>query len=463
MKKIITLIFISLFGNLFAQGGDLDTSFNPGTGFDNNPQAIVFQTDGKILVGGFFTTYNGVTVNRIVRLNPDGSIDTSFATGTGFDSNVFALALQPDGKILVGGGFLTYNGTQVNRIARLNIDGSIDNSFFGGTRANGVVRTIEIQPADGKIIIGGAFNLYDNITRLRIARLNADGTLDLTFNSTNGADSDVFYASLQTDGKIVVVGQFLTYGTTTVNRVGRLNTDGSLDTSFNTGGAGADDTVNFVTIQSDGKILIGGVFERYNGALRSAFARLNANGSLDTGFISNANTVVQSINLQSDGRIIISGTFTDYNGTSIRRIARVNSDGTLDTTFVPLMPVSGVIMVSELDANNAIYIGGSFLQYDGISRARIARLVNDFTLGLDDSVANNNEISVFPNPATHFFELKTTSKENILGIEIYNLNGQQVYKTNTLGNVDVSFLSSGIYLVKVNTLTESKTLKLVKQ
>ncbi|MBU2525395.1 MAG: T9SS type A sorting domain-containing protein [Bacteroidetes bacterium] len=464
MKRILLLIFIFVFGNLLAQGGDLDTSFNPGTGFDASPQAIVFQPDGKILVGGIFTTYNGVTANRIVRLNPDGSIDNTFVTGTGFDSTVFAFALQPDGKILVGGSFLNYNGnSSVNRVVRLNPDGSLDNTFLGGTRSNGVVRTLVIQPSDGKIIIAGDFGTYDGITRLRIARLNTDGTIDGTFNSTNGSNSSIFCSVLQTDGKILIVGQFTSYGGVNTNRVARVNTDGTLDTGFNNGGSGADGTVNYVTIQPDGKILIGGAFERYNGSLRSALARLNSNGSLDTGFVSNANTVVNAINLQSDGRMIISGTFTDYNGTSIRRIARINPDSTLDPTFVSLMPLSGTITVSAMDANNAIFIGGGFLDYDATSRPRIAKLVNDFTLSLEDSFTEKNGISIFPNPATHSFELITSTKENVQGVEIYNLNGQQVYKTNQLGAINISFLASGIYLVKVNTLSESKTLKLVKQ
>ncbi len=148
----------------------------------------ILQPDGKILIGGQFTTYNGITANRIARLNTDGTLDTTFTVGTGADSSVNTITLQPDGKILIGGAFTTYNGTTVNHVARLNADGTLDTTFVTGTGTNGSVFTIALQP-DGKILIGGWFTTYNGTTANYIARLNTDGTLDTTF--TTGTSNDM--------------------------------------------------------------------------------------------------------------------------------------------------------------------------------------------------------------------------------------------------------------------------------
>ena len=112
---------------------------------------MAIQSDGKILVGGTFFTYNGVSANRVIRLNSDGSVDNTFVTGTGFNNYVLSIVIQSDGKILVGGGFTAYNGVSANRIIRLNSDGSIDNTFVTGTGFDNYVYSIAIQ-SDGKIL-----------------------------------------------------------------------------------------------------------------------------------------------------------------------------------------------------------------------------------------------------------------------------------------------------------------------
>lgn len=133
------------------------------SGFDNTIFASVAQPDGKVIVGGSFISYNGMTANRIIRLNPDGSRDTSFVAGTGFNGTVYALALQPDGKILAGGSFTNYNGTAANLLIRLNTDGSFDTSFSAGTTFDSVsfVRSIIVY-LNGKIVAGGSFNSHSS-------------------------------------------------------------------------------------------------------------------------------------------------------------------------------------------------------------------------------------------------------------------------------------------------------------
>ena len=148
----------------------LNRGFDTGTGFNSGIESIAIQTDGKIVVGGDFITYNGTTQNRITRLNSDGTRDTGFNIGTGFDNFVSSIATQSDGKILVGGSFTTYSGSTQNYITRLNSDGTRDTGFTIGTGFTGDVRSIAIQ-TDGKIVVGGFFTSYNGTTQNRITRL----------------------------------------------------------------------------------------------------------------------------------------------------------------------------------------------------------------------------------------------------------------------------------------------------
>jgi uncharacterized delta-60 repeat protein len=358
--------------------GTLDASFNPGTGFNNYVLTTSIQTDGKIIIGGEFTSYNGVTRNHIARLNTDGSLDAAFDPGTGANSAVWTTAIQADGKIIIGGDFTSYNGVVRNRIARINTDGSLDVSFNTGTGAYGVVENTSIQ-ADGKIIIGGGFTSYNGVARNYIARLNADGSLDASFNPGTGANGMVYTTSIQTDGKIIIGGGFTSYNGVARNYIARLNVDGSLDASFNPG-TGANFDVLTTSIQADGKIIIGGAFNSYNGVERSRIARLNTDGTLDASFDpgTGADVDVNTTSIQADGKVIIGGGFTSYNGVARSRIARLNADGTLDASFDPGTGANFAVRTTSIQADGKIIIGGEFTSYSGFGRNRIARILNPF-------------------------------------------------------------------------------------
>ena len=203
-------IGVNLFPVLLA--GAKDPSFDTGVpvGFDSNVSTILQQSDGKILVGGWFTSYQGVAANRIIRLNSDGTRDPSFNTGTGFDFDVDTLAIQTDGKILVGGWFTSYQEVAANRIIRLNSNGSIDTSFNIGTGFNNTVSTLAIQ-SDGKIVVGGQFTTYQGVSANRIVRLNSNGSIDTSFNIGTGFNNWVNTLAIQSDGKIVGGGTFTSY------------------------------------------------------------------------------------------------------------------------------------------------------------------------------------------------------------------------------------------------------------
>jgi len=389
LTKLFVGISVFVSTMAFAQGG-LDATFLSGTATSTgNVASSVVQSDGKVVIGGTFTSYNGTAVNRICRVNTNGSIDATFNVGTGVNQLISKVLLQPDGKIIIVGNFTSYNGTAKNRIVRLNSDGSIDGTFTVGTGANNQIYSAALQP-DGKIIIGGTFTSYNGTTGVnRLARLNSNGTLDGTFSVGTGPDSWTYAMAIQPDGKIVIVGNFSSYNGTTVNRVARVTSTGALDNilSFNAGTAmSVAGSVGYaVDLQSDGKIIIGGNFTTFNGATKNRLVRLNTNGSTDNTFNSggtNANNIVYSCKVQPDDKILIGGNFTTFNGVTIpARIACLNADGTRDATFNSggTGALSSFVLDIVLNSNRDIFIGGAFVSYNGVTRNKLAKLLRSCT------------------------------------------------------------------------------------
>jgi len=368
-------------------GKNIDTSFVSGSGFSGEVYSIAVQPDGKILVVGIFTSYQGVSSNRIIRLNTDGSIDTSFVVGSGFNSNPQSIAVQPDGKILVGGIFTSYQGVSSNRIIRLNTDGSIDTSFVVGTGFNSNPSSIAVQP-DGKILVGGFFSTYQGVSSNKIIRLNTNGSIDTSFVVGSGFNgSTVNSIAIQADGKILAGGSFSTYQGVLSNNIIRLNTDGSIDTSF-VSGSGFNSFVNSIVIQSDGKILVGGSFSTYQEVLSNNIIRLNTDGSIDTSFVSGSgfNSSVPSIVIQSDGKILVGGSFSTYQGVSSNKIIRLNTDGSIDTSFYIGTGFNSSVNSIAIQADGKILVGGFFVSYQGVTANRIIRLLqipNDIYYKID--------------------------------------------------------------------------------
>ncbi|MDI9308714.1 MAG: T9SS type A sorting domain-containing protein [Limnohabitans sp.] len=395
MKKILFCFFILLavLGN--AQNpGDVAQNYGSGNGFNGPINVTVVQSDGKVLVGGNFTTYKGKNEKRIIRLNNDGTKDNSFNTLNGFDAAVNSIAIQPDGKIIVGGIFTSYEGFTLGKIIRLNSDGTIDNFFNYLIGFNTTVSSIVIQP-DGKILVGGNFTTYKGITENRIIRLNSDGTKDTSFNVGTGFDNKINSIAIQPDGKILVGGEFLNYKGITENRIIRLNSDGTKDTTFNTG-TGLNSFVNSIAIQTDGKILLGGAFTNYNGVNENFIIRLNQDGTKDTTFNlgTGFNAGINYVAIQTDGKILIGGSFTNYNGVNSNRIIRLNNDGTKDTTFNIGTGFSSSVLTINSLSNGKIIVGGLFSSYNNITENNIICLNNDGTkdnvfitgIGFNDSV-----------------------------------------------------------------------------
>lgn len=450
----------------FAQSGTLDSNFNIGTGALGYVRCSLIQNDGKIIIGGNFTAYNGTTVNRIARLNTDGTIDVSFSTGIGANHIVHTTSIQSDGKILIGGWFTSFNGVSRNHISRLNINGTIDYSFDPGTGANNNIHNISIQ-SDGKIIIGGDFTSYNGVAINRIARLNNDGTLDASFNPGSGSDGTVESTSIQNDGKIIIGGYFSYFDGTSISSIARLNNDGTLDPTFNTG-SGPNWTVLNTSIQSDGKIIIVGLFDLFNWIARNHIARLNVDGSLDISFNPGtaANLTIHALSILSDGKIIIGGEFYNYNGITANQIARLESDGTLDSNFDSGFGVVNQILTIAIQSDNKIIIGGDFDIYNGIARKNIARLQNSSTVSINNTYPIGEDILFYPNPSNGVFTLQSDGLSNAF-VNVYHSAGQLlIQQKNISGNsvkLDLSSQPKGLYIIEINQKSNSKRFKISKQ
>jgi uncharacterized delta-60 repeat protein len=296
--------------------GTVDSTFNAPT-FDGPPWAAGIQADGKVVFVGDFTSIGGVRKNGAVRLNSDGSLDTSFDPGLG-GSGGENIGFQSDGKILVGGVIYGWsNNNNYNGLVRLNSDGSLDTSFVTGNPiGNGYA--LAVQP-DGKILIGGN----------GVARLNADGSLDNTFHVSTNSSINLDAIVLQPDGKIFIGGGFSSIEGQAVYNIARLNSNGSLDATFNTG-SGPDGGVWVIALQPDGKVVIGGTFDYINGTPQPKLGRFNSDGSLDPtyqGIGAVSGTEIDAIIMQDNGKFVVSGFYSfTTNPVQYWVLARFNGD-----------------------------------------------------------------------------------------------------------------------------------------
>lgn len=555
--------------HLMDQNGTLDPAFNAsGSGFTNYATGLKQLSNGQILLTGLFTAYNNVARNRIALINADGSLDTSFDPLAGFNISssdmVLTADVQSDNKIIVAGHFTKYNNDLANSIARINTDGKIDNTFNAGNigvKNLGTVNTV-IQLSDGKYAVGGGYAMLDGKESLYMSKLNSDGTIDTTFKSNfNNTVNGILELA---DGKLMVGGAFNNYGTsdfiqrlvilnadgtlssqvkpsanyevTTVNSLAkdtdgkillgadligvgyptpatkyglsRLNADGSLDTTFNTSGAGFNSyaLVQKIYFQADGKIiLIGNNLTSYNGVAVNGIVRLNTNGTLDTSFKVNTGTPIslRSASILPSGKILIIGSFTSYLGVNRPGIALLNSDGSVDESFNPTysggypftaqalsdgsilfsgasVPFSGTTITGGVarifvdgTADSSFNIGntgagggyiynfyqqadgkllgyGLFKSYNGITRNYLARFdINGLSV-LKTQEVNHHKTLIYPNPAKDFVTISNLKKGQ--EIVIYDVTGKLLYRTTatqTVMTLNTTFYKNGLYLVKI--------------
>lgn len=352
----------SALGRLNANGS-LDNSFaNPLIRFNTGVglvHAVLLQADGKVIIGGLFTEVAGQPRQNIARLNANGSLDAGFNPGA--DRRVRALALQSDGKILVGGDFTELGGQSRRGLGRLNADGSLDAAYPATPGViNGDVYAMVMQP-DGKLIVGGFFGV-------NVRRLQADGSMDLSF--VGAANGPVYAVGLQADGKILIGGEFGSVNGRERPFIARLGANGVPDGSFN---PGANHNVFTVAAQADGRVLVGGMFSRMGGVSRSFLGRTNPTAPTpvpDPDFNPAVNNVVNRVALQADGKIVLGGSFSQVNGQPRGRVAQLLADGSLDGSFAP-GEANGAVDAVAVQADGKVVVGGNFTLLDGQSRGAL--------------------------------------------------------------------------------------------
>jgi len=386
MKQVLSIVFLFILFFIHAQPGNVDTTFNSsdlgfglGDGANDYVKDIIIQPDGKIIIGGDFTTFNTSSAKSLARINTDGSFDNTFSIGSGANDYVSSFIKQTDGKILVCGSFTTFSGITKNRIVRLNADGSVDATFVTGTGADGVIECIALQ-SDGKIIIGGQFIKFNGINTKYLARLNADGSLDTSFDTSIGFNSHVYSVAVQSDGKILAGGNFTTYNSEAKNYIVRINSDASVDESFVT--TGFNNIVYKILLSGDGKIFVGGKFNKYNNVTKNGIAKINEDASIDESFTigSGANNIVRNILILNDKKILLGGDFTVYAGTMRNFIVKINENGTIDTGFNPGKGFSQSTTSFQQQSDGKLVIGGSYVVFNNNVKHYLSRINPDGTL-----------------------------------------------------------------------------------
>jgi uncharacterized delta-60 repeat protein len=337
------------------------------------------QPDGSMMVGGGnFRAASGKAATFLARLTPQGAPDPNFAPTNPPNGSVYVIYREPDGSYLVGGGF----GVPANNLARYLADGSSDPAFQIGSGFDGSVYALLVQP-DGGIVVGGTFGNVQGPERQALVRLLPGGARDDTFQTSvaglngNLSGGAVYALAAQPDGKLLIGGSFGAVLGVPLQYVARLWPDGQLDTSFDPG-SGADNYVDTIAVQPDGKILIAGAFNFIDGLHRRHIARLMPDGSPDLSFgydNSGVNGTVFQMSLQPDGSIYVVGDFGEANGAVVARCAHFWADGTLDTTFNPGIDFNDNVYALATGADGSVSVGGWIRQVYGQPRAGAARLV----------------------------------------------------------------------------------------
>jgi uncharacterized delta-60 repeat protein len=370
-------------------------------------RAVVVQPDGKVLVGGLFNSVapNGgpsVARKNIARFHPDGSLDTAFDPNA--NSDIHAIALQPDGKILVGGYFTSIGGQFRNRLARLDPTNGLADAFNPG--ANEVVRAIARQ-TNGMILAGGDFSNIGGANRSRIARLDPVTGLADAFNPDANSFSSVYSLVVQGDGRILAGGTFTNLGGASRHRVARLDPATGLADSLN---PNVDGDVLSLAVQADGKIVVAGFFNNVGGQPRANIARVEPTNGLVDAFAPNANTTVQKVVVQPDGKILAGGGFTSIGGQARGHLARLNpADGSVDS-FDP--GVSGAVSTIFLEPNGNILAGGIFTTVSTQPRGRVARFS---TPQPRLTIRQDGNLTVILSWATNFTGFTLEAKTNLNG------------------------------------------------
>jgi uncharacterized delta-60 repeat protein len=444
--------------NLVRLNADRSVDPNFSVQINGSIQAIALQPDGKILLGGDFTVVNEVSRHRLARLNTDGTLDAAFvpdylSLDTERPNTIYQILLQQDGRIVVTGNIISFanNGLKFG-IARLNNNGSLDTGFASPLP---VPRNPVFPPfppsalfssalqTDGKILVSGFIvksTAEPNPDITSVARLNSDGSFDSSFNPP-AFNSNATEMALQPDGKILLAGFFSEVGGR--NYLVRLNSDGTPDASFNTG-TGPSFPVFTLDLRSDGAVFISGIFSSYNGIARNGLAQVNADGSLNSGFVPQTNTFgsISTALPLAEGKLLMGGSFIVPGSAASRDTTIIlNADGRLDSNFTFSSTALGGIRASLVQPDGTILIGGFFNRVSNVERRGIAKIKANNTL---DAMFNPN----FPSSAKISALARQPDGRILVGgrsLRFTNSTMQQIVRLNADGSFDDSFSQDEIF------------------
>src|SRR6266446_1961534 len=369
----------------------LDTDFNaPFFAAQTLPARGVVLPDGKYVLFFNIDTAADQPTGSVIRYNADRSFDNSFSFSRDY-AGVGAVAANPDGKLIISAGKVIYGVSDppehsTSDILRLNVDGSIDSSFGQAQTTDGAeVRGISLDP-NGNILVAGLFTAVNQIPTHGIMRLLPNGAVDPDFSPVSMSCPSLPFGAahgcglwtdpiVDPDGKIIIAGDFIEVNGVSRTCVARLNVDGTLDQTFNPSGftpfglsAGTPRPIRGIAIQSDGKIVIGGRFEGGNCNNHVPLVRLNPDGSRDDAYIYEdclpPNGIFQVRNLvkDADDRIIAVD----------ESMWRFNTDGSLDDTFHnPVFAFAQQCCyegfnIAFADGGTRLFVGGSFSDVDDV-------------------------------------------------------------------------------------------------
>jgi uncharacterized delta-60 repeat protein len=426
--------------------GALDPTFQPVIQTAGTVNALARQPDGKIITGGFFSEINGQAANGLVRVNPSGSLDATFAPALGAPGQrVLDVAVQTDGSILTATGAT---------VVRYLSTGAVDNTF-NASALRGRPSRLVLQP-DGRILVA---NFGNSNSAPVLLRLLATGALDASFAplaSGAGSLNTVQAVALQPNGKVLVAGSYRpSAGGAAIATVVRLESTGAQDMSF-TGssftGAGPNFGLNSIVVQPDGKVLIGGLFSAYGTTPRTSVARLNADGSLDLGFV--PPSIIGTVNvvaLQPNNRVLLGGNFT---GTGLpANLARLLANGAADSSFGATAVPNGSVTSLLVQPNGAIVLGGSFNSVGGVATGPVARITASNVLAVIAPSAVAARTEAWPVPAHSVLNVAPDASAHPQSLDLLDGLGRPVrhqeLRSGTRTSVSLQNLAPGSYLLRV--------------
>ncbi len=450
-----------------AQAGAFDDSFQGGVGPDEDVGHILVLPDDRLLIGGPFTTYNGVNRNGLVRTDENGVLDNGFSIGSGLLRNdeylpgVFTIKRSGLGGYYIGGRFDTYNGVPRNGIVRIHNDGLLDPAFDPGTGVLGNnVDDIAVQMGNS-ILVGGSFGTYNGQTAHGLCRVLPDGSLDATFVSLFHSSAVVDGIHVDANNYAYVGGDFGSFDGQPAHKIVKLLPNGGLDPNFQNANT-CNGWVDKILPSGDGNFYLIGNFTEYDGFEANKVAKINSQGSLIHAYNvgSGPDYYFYDAVVQGDGKIILVGNFTTFNGQPAPHIVRLMQDGSVDPEFMAGSGSNYTIHACALQSDGKIIIGGYFTDYNGNAAAGIARLHNDFTSSIAGSQADS-PFRIHPNPATGSCSIIGNRSNRPLKVTLSDVHGRVVRSMTTYKHIDTSDLPSGLYVVQIAEGEDLSTVKLL--